>query len=143
MRQWGPAPLDDSAEGFTGYQLGERTGVVFSPNRNIRPVTVWGLDHIKSNDYPEFRVPAELLERTPITDIPESIRESEAKKRAWTCLLAMFMPQQGVDELLETAVGCWNFYTDAPPPPAPLTARSVGKATIVASTTRPGLIISE
>ena len=107
-------------------------------------MTVWGLGHSKSHDLPEFRVPAELLERTPITDIPGSIRTSEAKKRVWICLMAMFMPQQGVDELFETAVGCWNFYTDAPPPPPPpRTAPSVGKATIVASTTRPGLIISE
>jgi hypothetical protein len=105
---------------------------------------VWGLDHSRSHDLPEFRVPAELLERTPITDIPGSIRTSETKKRVWTCLLATFMPQQGVDELFESAVECWNFYTDTPPQVVQAqTASSVGKAKITGSGTRPGLIISE
>ena len=65
-------------------------------------------------------------------------------KRSWTYWLTMFMPQQGVDELFESAVGCWNFYTDEPPSSVQShTARSVDNATIIASTTRPGLIISE
>jgi hypothetical protein len=54
-------------------------------------------------------------ERTPITVVPETIQASPWKKRLLTCLLAMYMPQEGVNENLESALECWNFYIDQSP----------------------------
>ncbi len=57
-------------------------------------------------------------ERTPITAIPDTIEASPWKKRYLTYLLAMYMPPDGVDENLGSALECWNFYVDQPPVPA-------------------------
>jgi hypothetical protein len=54
-------------------------------------------------------------ERTPITVVPETIEASPLKKRILTCLLAMYMPREGVNENLESALECWNFYVDQSP----------------------------
>ena len=114
------------------------------PARVQLGATEWHFDKIAPHHVGEFRVPAELLDRTPIAGVPDSVRLSDVMKRSWTCWLAMLMPQEGVDELFESAVGCWNFYTDEPQSTVqPHAARPVENATIVGSTTRPGLIISE
>lgn len=53
-------------------------------------------------------------ERTPITALPDTIEASPWKKRLLTCLLAMYMPPEGIDENLGAALDCWNFYVDQP-----------------------------
>ena len=58
------------------------------------------------------------MERTPITVVPETIAATPWKKRLLTCLLAMYMPAEGVDENLETTLGCWNFHVIQPHTPA-------------------------
>ena len=85
-----------------------------------------------------------LVTGTPI-DVPqESLTKSAVVKRYLTCLLAIYMPEQGVEEQLESAFECWNFYTDRPTlRPLPPTEPPVRKAKITGSSTRPGLVISE
>lgn len=57
-------------------------------------------------------------ERTPITVLPETIEATPWKKRFLTCLLAMYMPAEGIDENLESALECWNFHVAPPHQPA-------------------------
>ncbi len=57
-------------------------------------------------------------ERTPITALPETIAVSPLKKRFLTCLLALRMPAEGIDENLESALECWNFHVAQPHHPA-------------------------
>ena len=57
-------------------------------------------------------------ERTPITVLPETIEATPWKKRFLTCLLAMYMPAEGIDENLESALECWNFHVTPPHRPA-------------------------
>lgn len=57
-------------------------------------------------------------ERTPITTLPETITVSPLKKRFLTCLLALRMPAEGIDENLESALECWNFHVAQPHHPA-------------------------
>jgi hypothetical protein len=76
--------------------------------------------------------------------LPESIKASALNKRYLTCLLAMYMPEQGVDENLDSAVECWNFYADQPTlRPLPPTDAPIWKAKITGFSTRPDLVISE
>lgn len=67
---------------------------------------------------PGHGLPDSACGRAPIHGLPESLTVSPIKKRLLTCLLAMYMPDQGVDENLESALECWNFYADQPTPPA-------------------------
>ena len=74
--------------------------------------------------------------RTPITVLPDTIEASPWKKRYLTCLLAMYMPPDGVDENLGSALECWNFYVEQPrlpvipaAPPSTETVRIVGAHT--------------
>ena len=70
-------------------------------------------------EWAPFRdLPDSDWERTPIHELPEWVTTSPKTKRLLTCLLAMYMPEQGVDENLESALECWNFYADHPTPPA-------------------------
>ena len=58
---------------------------------------------------------------------------SAKKRRILTCLLAIQMPDEGVNELYEDALDCWKFYTEQLPkptiptePPKTVTAKFVG-----------------
>ena len=83
-------------------------------------------------------------ERTPITVLPETIESSSLKKRFLACLLAMYMPPEGVDENLESALECWNFYVDQPPQPAlPATQPRTEMVNIVGVRTSPGMIFED
>ena len=83
-------------------------------------------------------------ERTPITVLPEAIEAPPMKKRFLTCLLAMYMPLEGVDENLGSALECWNFYVQQPhqpvlPQPKPRTEM----VNIVGVRTSPGMIFED
>ena len=62
------------------------------------------------------------------------------KKRGLTCLLAMYMPAEGVDENFETALDCWRFYVDQPPAPTiPTVPPSTEIVKVVGVRTSPGM----
>ena len=62
------------------------------------------------------------------------------KKRSLTCLLAMHMPAEGVDENLEAALDCWNFYADRPTAPTiPRVPPSTETVKVVGVRTSPGM----
>ena len=54
------------------------------------------------------------------------------QKRIKTCWLALRMPTEGVAENLETALECWDFYTERPPEPTiPVVPPSIRSAKVV------------
>ena len=82
------------------------------------------------------------LERTPITALPETVVATPWNKRLLTCLLAMYMPAEGVDENLETALECWNFHVAPPPTPAlPALPPRTETVNVVGVRKSPGLTI--
>lgn len=83
-------------------------------------------------------------EPTPITAIPDTIEASPWKKRYLTCLLAMYMPADGVDENLVSALECWNFYVDQPSVPTITSARPrTQMVRIVDTHTSPGMAFED
>ena len=95
-------------------------------------------------DPAEFHILPQLWEGTTITIPPENITTSPANKRYLTCLLAMLMPEQGIDENFESALECWNFYADRSAPPAlPPGRQNPVKTTFAGFSTRPGLVLAE
>ena len=50
--------------------------------------------------------------------LPETIEATPRQKRLLTCLLALYMPAEGIDENLELALECWNFHVAQPDQPA-------------------------
>lgn len=56
----------------------------------------------------------------------------------------MYMPAQGIDENLESALECWNFYADRPTPPAlPPGGANRVEAKFAGFVMRPGITLAE
>ena len=63
------------------------------------------------------------------------------QKRLLTCLLALQMPEAGVDENFETASDCWDYYTTMPPEtPNPIRETCSAIVNVVGARTSPGMI---
>ena len=93
---------------------------------------------------PGYDLPDSDCGRAPIHDLPESLTASPIKKRLLTCLLAMYMPDRGIDENLESALECWNFYADQPTPPVlPPGRRGRVEAKFDGFVMRPGITLAE
>ena len=103
---------------------------------------IMGLPHwrgIIQGQREEQPAPAELQELAAIIADAE-IEASPLEKRRLTCLLAMYMPAEGVDENLGSALDCWNFYVDQPPAPAvPAASPSTETVKVVGVRTSPGM----
>lgn len=93
---------------------------------------------------PGHDLPDPAWGRAPIHDLPESVTTSSVKKRLLTCLLAMYMPDRGIDENLESTLECWNFYVDQPTPPAlPPSSENRIEAKFGGFVMRPGITLAE
>jgi hypothetical protein len=96
------------------------------------------------DDFPKFHVPSQLSEGKPITAPIESLARCPTEKRYLTCLLALLMPDQGIDENFETALECWNFYAHRPTPTAlPSSGLNPVKVKFTGYSPRPGLVLAE